>query len=38
MKIQNASKKLTMPLQNWNLTLPQLPIFFDGRLDDVLDI
>ena len=38
MKIQNASKKLTMPLQNWNLTLTQLPIFFDGRLDDVLDI
>ncbi|MFT6579721.1 MAG: hypothetical protein ACJAU6_004101 [Alphaproteobacteria bacterium] len=27
-----------MPLQNWNLTLSQLSIYFDGRLDDVLDI
>ena len=36
--IQNASKKWTMPLQNWNLTLSQLSIYFDGRLDDVLDI
>ncbi len=36
--IQNASKKWTMPLQNWNLTLSQLSIYFDGRLDDVLEI
>jgi transposase-like protein len=36
--IQNASKKWTMPIQNWNLTLSQLSIYFDGRLDDVLDI
>ena len=36
--IQNAAKKWTMPLQNWNLTLSQLSIYFDGRLDDVLDI
>ncbi|MFT5006240.1 MAG: putative transposase, partial [Paracoccaceae bacterium] len=28
----------TMPLQNWNLTLSQLSIYFEGRLDDVLDI
>jgi putative transposase len=38
MGIQNASQKWTMPLQNWNLTLSQLSIYFDRRLDDVLDI
>jgi len=36
--ILNASKKWTMPIQNWNLTLSQLAIHFEGRLDDVLDI
>jgi len=36
--IQNASKKWSMPIQNWNLTLSQLSIYFDGRLDNVLDI
>ena len=36
MGIQNASKKWTMPLQNWNLTLSQ--IYFEGRLDDVLHL
>lgn len=34
--ILNASKKWTMPIQNWNMTLSQLAIHFDGRLDDVL--
>jgi putative transposase len=36
--IRNASKKWTMPIQNWNLTLSQLSIYFEGRLDEVLDI
>ena len=36
--IQNASKKWTMPIQNWNLALSQLAIFFEGRLDDALDL
>jgi len=36
--IQNASKKWTMPIHNWNLTLSQLAIFFEGRLDGVLDL
>ncbi len=36
--ILNASKKWTMPIQNWNLTLSQLAIYFEGRLDKVLDI
>ena len=36
--ILNASKKWTMPIQNWSLTLSQLAIHFEGRLDDVLDI
>ncbi|NAW82011.1 IS256 family transposase, partial [Vibrio sp. V43_P6S15P86] len=34
-RILNASKKWTMPIQNWNMTLFQLAIHFDGRLDDV---
>jgi len=38
MGIQNASKKWTMPILNWNLTLSQLAIFFEGRLDDALDL
>jgi len=36
--IQNASKKWTMPIQNWNLTLSQLAIFFEGRIDTALDL
>jgi len=36
--IQNASKKWTMPVQTWNMTLSQLAIFFEGRLDSVLDL
>ncbi len=36
--ILNASKKWTMPIQNWNLTLSQLAIYFEGRLDKVLYI
>jgi transposase-like protein len=38
MGIQNASKKWTMPIQNWNLTLSQLAVFFEGRLDGALDL
>ena len=38
MGIVNASKKWTMPIQNWNLTVSQLAIFFEGRLDAVLDL
>jgi transposase-like protein len=36
--VLNASKKWTMPIQNWNMALSQLAIHFEGRLDDVLDI
>lgn len=36
--IQNAQKKWTMPIQNWSLTISQLAIFFEGRLDDALDL
>ncbi len=36
--IKNMTKKWTMPIQNWNLTLSQLAIYFDGRLDEILDI
>lgn len=30
---KNASKKWTMPLQNWSLTISQLAIHFEGRLN-----
>lgn len=30
---KNASKKWTMPLQNWALTISQLAIHFEGRLN-----
>jgi putative transposase len=36
--ILNATEKWTMPIQNWNLCLSQLAIYFEGRLDSVLDI
>ena len=38
MGIQNATKKWIMPIQNWNLTLSQLSLYFEGRLDDALDL
>lgn len=38
MGILNASEKWTMPIQNWSQALSQLAIYFDGRLDNVLDI
>ncbi len=36
--IQNASKKWTRPILHWSLTLSQLAIYFEGRLDTVLKI
>ncbi|SER86107.1 Transposase (or an inactivated derivative) [Nitrosomonas sp. Nm51] len=36
--IKNASRKWTMPFPNWNLTLSQLVIYFEGRLDAALDL
>jgi len=36
--ILNATKKCSMPTHNWSLALSQLAIYFDGRLDKVLDI
>jgi transposase-like protein len=38
MGIQNASKKWTMPVQSWSLTISQLAIFFEGRLDKELKL
>ncbi len=38
MGIQNASKKWTMPIRNWSLTICRLVIFFEGRLDKELRI
>lgn len=36
--ILNISKKWTMPIQNWDVTLSQLAIHFEGRLDKYLNI
>ena len=38
MGIQNASKKWTMPIWNWSLTISQLAILFKGRLDESLNL
>ena len=38
MGIQNASKKWTMPVRNWSLTISQLTIFFEGRINEKLDL
>ena len=36
--IENASKRWTMSFRDWGQTLSQLAIFFEGRLDDVIDL
>ncbi len=36
--IQNAQKKWTLPIRNRSLTISQLAIHFDGRLDDALEL
>jgi transposase-like protein len=36
--ILRASEKWSMPVQNWNLVLSQMSIYFEGRLDKMLDI
>lgn len=38
MGIQNAQKKWTMPIRNWSLTISQLSIHFEGRLDSALNL
>jgi len=38
MGIQNALKKKAMPIWNWSLTISQLAILFDGRLDESLNL
>ena len=36
--ILKVSERWTHPVQNWNLTLSQMAIHFEGRLDQVLDL
>ena len=36
--ILNATEKWTMPIQNWSQALSQLDIYFECRLDSVLEI
>lgn len=36
--LMNAKEKWTMPIHNWNLTLSQLAIYFNGRLNNVITL
>ncbi len=36
--ILNATEKWTMPIHNWSQAVSQLDIYFEGRLDSVLEI
>lgn len=36
--ILKASEKWTHPVQNWNLTLSQLNIHFEGRIDEYVNL
>lgn len=36
--ILKVSERWTHPVQNWNLTLSQMAIHFEGRLDQMLDL
>ncbi|XPV67695.1 MAG: IS256 family transposase [Halarcobacter sp.] len=38
MGILNAKVKWTQPVHNWSLTISQLAIFFEGRLDNYLEL
>jgi len=38
MGIENAKVKWTQPVHNWSLTISQLAIFFEGRLDNYLEL
>lgn len=38
MGIKNAKVKWTQPVHNWSLTISQLAIFFEGRLDEFLEV
>jgi len=38
LSIKNASKKWSMPVRKWSLTISQLAIFFEGRIDKYLDM
>ena len=38
MGIKNAKEKWTQPVHNWNQTISQLAIFFEGRLDEYLEL
>ena len=38
MGILNAKEKWTQPVHNWSLTISQLAIFFEGRLDNYLEL
>lgn len=36
--LMNAQEKCTMPIRGWNLTLSQLAIYFEGRLNNVMTL
>jgi hypothetical protein len=38
LEILCAQNEMTMPIQNWNLSLSQLAIYYEGLLGGVLEI
>ena len=36
--LKNSKIKWTQPVHNWSLTISPLAIYFEGRLDDYLDL
>ncbi len=38
MGIRNAEKNWTMSIRNWSLTISQIAIHFEERLDKALDL
>ena len=36
--LMDAQEKWTIPTRSWNLTLSQLSIYFEGRLDKVIKL
>ena len=38
MGIQNVKEKWTQPVHNWSQTISQLAIFFEGRLNEYLEL
>ena len=38
LRLMNAQEKWTMPIQSWTLTLSQLAIYFERRLNNIMTL